>query len=104
MAKTVSVVVTDDIDGSSGAEAVTFSFHGQSYEIDLGPVNRQRMRESLQPFMDAGRHAGRRTPRRAAPKRTDLSAIRAWAAGQGLHVSERGRLSAEVLSKYDAAH
>jgi hypothetical protein len=30
--------------------------------------------------------------------------VRAWAAGQGLKVSERGRISAEVMSKYDAAH
>jgi hypothetical protein len=104
MSRTVSVIVTDDIDGSAEAEAVTFSFDGQGYEIDLGPANRQRMRESLQPFMTAGRPTGRKAPRRAAPARTDLAAIRAWAAGQGLRISERGRISADVLSKYDAAH
>lgn len=104
MSRTVSVIVTDDIDGSAEAEAVTFSLDGQGYEIDLGPANRQRMRESLQPFMAAGRPTGRKAPRRAAPTRADLAAIRAWAAGQGLRISERGRISTEVLSKYDAAH
>lgn len=104
MARTVSVIVNDDIDGSPGAEATAFSFGGQTYEIDLGPVNQKRMRESLQPFIDAGRITGRRTPRRASPRRPDLAAIRAWAVGQGLQISERGRISADVISKYDAAH
>lgn len=104
MSRTVSVVVTDDIDGSAEAEAVSFSFNGHGYEIDLGPANRQRMRDSLQPFIAAGRPAGRRTPGRAAPRRPDLAAIRAWAAAQGLRISERGRISTEVISKYDAAH
>ena len=104
MAKTVSVIVTDDIDGSPGAEAMTFSFSGHTYEIDLGPDNQRRMREALQPFIDAGRITGLRTPRRAAPRRTDLAAVRAWALDQGLQISERGRISAEVISKYDASH
>lgn len=104
MAKTVNVIVTDDIDGSPGARAVSFSFRGQSYDIDLGPLNQRRLQESLQPFIDAGRLIGRPASRRPTAKRTDYAAIRTWAAGQGLHVSERGRLSAEVLSKYDAAH
>lgn len=104
MAKTVNVIVTDDIDGSSGAEAVSFSFDGQGYELDLGPANRQRMQESLQPFMDAGRQLGRRTQRRVGPRRSDLAAIRAWAAGQDLRISARGRISTEIMNAYDASH
>ena len=79
MAKTVSVVTTDDLDGSPDAET----------------------------FIDAGRRtAHRRTAKsaRGTGPRTDRAAVRAWAAGQGLKVSERGRISAEVLSKYNAAH
>jgi hypothetical protein len=107
MAKTVSVVITDDLDGSPDAETVAFGFEGRSYEIDLGQKNRARLEKSLQPFMDAARRtAQRRTARapRAAGSRTDRAAVRAWAATQGLKVSERGRISAEVMSKYDAAH
>jgi hypothetical protein len=106
MAKTVSVVITDDLDGSPDAETVAFSFDGHNYEIDLGKKSRARFQNSLQPFMDAGRRtAHRRTakPSRSDGSRTDRAAVRAWAAGQGLKVSERGRISAEVLSKYDAA-
>jgi Lsr2 len=107
MAKTVSVVVTDDLDGSPDAETVAFGFAGQSYEIDLGKKNLAKFQKSLQPFMDAGRRTAlRRTARaaRGARSRTDTVAVRAWAAEQGLKVSERGRISADVTSKYEAAH
>ena len=107
MAKTVNIVVTDDLDGSTAAGTVSFTFNGQEYEIDLSEKNRGRLEKSLQPFIDAGRRtAQRRTTRAARPAgpRIDRAAIRAWAAEQGLQVSERGRISAEVMSKYEAAH
>jgi Lsr2 len=107
MAKTVSVVTTDDLDGSPDAEMLAFSFDGQGYEIDLSKKNLAEFEKSLQPFMDAGRRtAQRRTARagRGAGSRIDNVAVRAWAVGQGLKVSERGRLSADVISKYEAAH
>src|ERR1043165_2304356 len=49
MAKTVNVIVTDDLDGSEGAKAVLFSFQGTSYEIDLSPGNEAKLAESLAP-------------------------------------------------------
>lgn len=107
MAKTVSIVITDDLDGSPDAETVAFSFEGHSYEIDLGKKNLARLQKSLQPFMDAGRRTAKsRTAKtgRDTGSRTDRAAVRAWAAGQGLKVSERGRISAEVMSKYAATH
>ncbi len=107
MAKTVSVVITDDLDGSPDAETVAFSIDGRSYEIDLGKKNLAKLRKALQPFIDAGRRtAQRRTAKtsRGSGPRTDRAAVRAWAAGQGLKVSERGRISAEVMTKYHAAH
>lgn len=104
MAKKVSTAVTDDLDGSTGAEAVKFSFGGLAYEIDLAPVNRERLQKSLQPFMDAARRSGMKRPARRAADRRDTAAIRAWAAAQGMEVAARGRMSAEVVSKYKAAH
>lgn len=104
MAKKVNTVVTDDLDGSTAAEAVRFSFAGSGYEIDLGPANRERFRQSLQPFIDAGRRVGYKRSSRSSSPRLDTAAIRAWAQDQGLRVAERGRISAEVVSKYNAAH
>lgn len=107
MAKTTVVTITDDIDGSEGAETVSFSFGGQSYEIDLGKKNLDKFRTGLQPFIDSGRRVGRQGAARATRGRTsrkDSSAIRAWAAEQGLSVSERGRIPAAVVAQYEAAH
>jgi len=108
MAKTVNVVITDDLDGSPDAETVTFTFDGQSYEIDLGKENIAAFSKSLQPFTDAGRRTAHRSAAKAGRggtrSRNDNAAVRAWAAEQGLKVSERGRISAETVSKYDAAH
>lgn len=107
MAKTTVVTVTDDIDGAEGAETVTFSFGGQVYEIDLSKKNLEKFKKGLQPFMDSGRRVGRQPvtrPTRGRTSRKDSSAIRAWAAEQGLSVSERGRIPAAVVAKYEAAH
>jgi Lsr2 len=107
MAKNMVVTVTDDIDGSDGAETISFSYDGQSYEIDLGDKNRGKLEKVLSSFIDQGRRVSRqattRTPRSRA-SRKDSGAIRAWAAEQGLAVSGRGRISAEVMAKYEAAH
>jgi hypothetical protein len=100
MAKRVNTIVTDDLDGSSEAEAVSFSFDGMDYEIDLGPANRER----LQPFIDSGRRVGRKRPSRTAASRRETAAIRAWAMDQGLKVAERGRISADVVREYKAMH
>jgi hypothetical protein len=107
MAKTVSVVVTDDLDGSPDAETVAFSFNGQGYEIDLAEKNLAKFEKSLRPFIDAGRRTAHRRAARAArgsAVRIDRAAVRTWAASQGIKVSERGRISADVLSQYEAAH
>ena len=106
MAKTVSVVVTDDLDGSDGAKVVAFSYQGTAYEIDLGPSNEAEFAKTLAPFIAAGRRpsGGSRRPARTAALRTDRAAVRAWAKQEGMKISERGRIPADVEAKYQAAH
>jgi hypothetical protein len=107
MARTTVVTIVDDIDGSEGAETVTFSFGGQSYEVDLSSKNRDKFQKALQPFIDSGRRAGRPGTARSARTRAargNSSAIRSWAAEQGLTVSERGRIPAAIVAQYEAAH
>ena len=106
MAKTVSVTITDDIDGSPGAETVVFGLDGVIYEIDLMAANRARLADAVAPFIAAGRRvsgAGRRRGRPAGA-RAHSAAVRAWAREAGLVVSERGRISADVFRRYEAAH
>jgi hypothetical protein len=109
MAQSVSVIITDDLDGSEGAQTVAFGFEGVSCEIDLNAKNRARLEKALAPFIAAGRKVPRRSRVRPAGRpgggeRTDRAAIRAWAKAAGLTVSERGRISAEVIRQYEAAH
>ena len=107
MAKNVQVVVSDDLDGSDGAETVSFGFEGVTYEIDLSEKNRAKFEKAFEPYLQAGRRISRSrrsSAARATGPRTDRASIRAWANEQGLHVSERGRISAEVMQQYEAAH
>lgn len=108
MARNVAVVITDDLDGSPDAETVRFGVDGTAYEVDLGASNRIKFEEAIAPYIEHGRRItrGRARPAaaRSATRRSDLAAVRAWAKEQGLHVSERGRVSAEVLNQYEASH
>jgi nucleoid-associated protein Lsr2 len=108
MSKSVSVIVTDDLDGSEKAETVSFGLDGVNYEIDLGKKNRAKLERALAPFIEAGRRAPRGGRRRGASRAggspADRGAVRAWARAAGLQVSERGRISADIMAQYDAAH
>ncbi len=106
MAKKVSLVITDDLDGSPGAEAVSFGLDGVSYEIDLAPPNKARLADAVVPYVAAGRRVSRRARLAGRPvaARVDRAAVRAWAREAGLAVSARGRISAQIISQYEAAH
>ena len=108
MASIVSVVVSDDIDGSPNAETVTFGFDGVNYEIDLAESNRAKLVRDFAPYVGAARKASQRRSRSTGARQPDTgadrSAVRAWAKEQGLKVSERGRISAEIMQRYEAAH
>jgi len=115
MARTVTVVRTDDIDGSADAQTLRFGYQGQQFEIDLAGKNRAAFLTAVQPFIGAARVvSGRSRPRAAAGTRrsgrslsvdrVDRASVRAWAKQQGIRVAERGRIRADVLEKYAAAH
>lgn len=108
MASIVTVVVSDDIDGSANAETVTFGLDGVTYEIDLAKKNRAKLEQAIAPYIDAARKVSSRRPRstsaRQSGPRVDRAAVRSWAKGRGLAVSERGRISTDVMQQYEAAH
>jgi Lsr2 len=107
MSRRVSVVVTDDLDGSANAETVSFGIGGVRYDIDLGSTNRARLEEAFAPFMEAGRRVPgdhRGGAGRAGGARADRTDVRSWAKAAGLTVSGRGRISADVMRQYEAAH
>lgn len=103
MATKTVVSVVDDIDGSEDAETVSFTYGGATYEIDLGRKNREALNAALSPFIAAARSSGRGRSRGSASRGDDdAAAVRAWAAENGIHVSERGRIPKHVRDQYSS--
>jgi hypothetical protein len=117
VAQRTIVQLTDDLDGKpipeGRGETVRFSLDRQEYEIDLGEKNAQALRDVVSKYVAAGRRVGggsrggRARGERAASSRTrdyDPKAVRAWAEAQGLEVSQRGRVPAELVTKFQEAN
>ncbi len=118
MATITTTTLVDDLDGSEAADTLEFALDGVSYEIDLSEENAEKLRDALAGYVASARRVdgGRRSRARAAkpakaargtrtaPDREQTAAIREWARANGYEVSERGRLSANVLSAFEAAH
>ncbi|RYB93618.1 Lsr2 family protein [Nocardioides oleivorans] len=109
MAQKVNIVLVDDLDGTEATETVTFGLDGTTYEIDLNDANASALREALSGYVGHARKVtgGARRGRKAAASSSSSSNtkdVREWAKDQGMEVSERGRISADVQQAYDAAH
>ena len=107
MARRVHIVLEDDLDGGPADETVVFGLDGREYEIDLSAQRAESLRDALEPYISAGRRrtSGKkeRSGTRKSGSRSDLAQIREWARTNGVEVSKRGRISASVIEKYDAA-
>ena len=112
MAQRTVTTLVDDIDGTEGAETVTFGLDGTTYEIDLNDAHAADLREVLAPFVSVARKAsgsggrGRSTasaPKQRSSSEIDPKAVRAWAEANGIAVSPRGRIKADILEQYRAA-
>ena len=108
MAQKVNIVLVDDLDGTEATETVTFGLDGSAYEIDLNDANAAALREALSGYVGHARKStgGSRRTRRSSGSvsSSNTKDVREWAKSQGMEVSERGRISADVQQAYDAAH
>ncbi|MGH3277957.1 MAG: histone-like nucleoid-structuring protein Lsr2 [Trebonia sp.] len=108
MAQKVQVLLVDDIDGSEATETVGFSLDGVAYEIDLSSGNAGRLRTELAPYVGHARKSVgtqlRRRRQRSGAGREQSARIREWARSQGKKVNERGRIPANIVADYEAAH
>ncbi len=112
MAQKVSIVLVDDLDGSEADETVTFGLDGTTYEIDLTQRNAEALREALSGYVGHARKVsgGSRRGRKSSASSgggsstSNTKEMREWARSQGMDVSERGRISADVQQAYDSAH
>jgi hypothetical protein len=107
MRKTV-VVLEDDLDGSEASETLNFSVDGAEYEIDLNADHANELRSALSRYTNVARKVtsgrGRPVAHKSRGAGADAKAIRMWAIDNGLQVNTRGRIQADIVEKYLAAH
>jgi hypothetical protein len=99
-----TIALEDDLDGGPADQTVHFGLGAIEYEIDLNTQNARLFRTQMAPFLEHARKAsrGQRRPARSA-SRPNGAGIRAWAREHGLQVSDRGRIPASVIQRYEAA-
>ena len=84
-----------------------FSIDGRDYEIDLCLKHSERFDDAVGRYATHARKSSARVPkakRRTAAHRKHSAEVRAWAKANGLAVSERGRIPADVVSRFDTTH
>jgi hypothetical protein len=111
VAQKISVTFACDYDSKEIPEGEhmtrAFSLDGRDYEIDLCERHSQKFDEVVSRFTERARkvtsRAGR-PKRRTTAHRQRSADIRAWAKQSGMEVSDRGRIPADVIAKYEANH
>lgn len=111
MAQRIETLLLDDLEKSKGKEvpadeSLEFSLEGRRYRIDLTKSNADKFRARMAPYTAAAERlpVNGVKPSRTAARRKRSALVRTWAADNGFEVSERGRIPAEIVAKYDAAH
>src|SRR5512144_1240114 len=106
----------DDLDGSPATQTIRYGSADDPYETDLNDEHAQEFEELLTRYIEHSRKVAevppqpqprqRRARRGGGERRSPegLQEIRQWARAQGFPVSDRGRIKADILAKYDAAH
>lgn len=111
MAKRIIEELIDDLDGTPATGPTKFSLDGSEYTIDLSAANTMAFREVLAPYINVavkirvGKLPSTRGQRQAVPSSgqpVQNRAIREWAQGKGITVSDRGRISQALVDRYNA--
>ncbi len=110
MTQQMILKLTDDMDGTEAEETIAFGLDGAGYEIDLNAKNAAALRKALERYVVRARRATEPARRARSNGRrpagggdVPAKAVREWALEQGLEVSTRGRVSAEIIDQYRAA-
>lgn len=110
MAQKVVREFIDDIDGSAAERTFTFAVDGTVYEIELSSANIAEFQSAIGGFIESARKVkamsnGQRqrgaSPTDLRERRERLNQVREWARKNGYSVSDRGRVSAEVLAAFE---
>ena len=107
MAQRIQTLFIDDIDGGAADGTVRFGLDGADYEIDLSGEHSDELRKALGKYIEHSRKVtgtARRAPRGGrGANAIDTAKVREWARGNGYDIKDRGRVSADVVEKYQAA-
>ena len=107
MAQRMEVQFIDDIDGGPADTTVHFAVDGTAYEIDLSAAHAAEFRASMERFVAGARRvssSSRRPGRSARSARPSPSTVREWARSEGIKVSDRGRVPAELVVRFQEAN
>ena len=108
MARQITEVLIDDIDGGNASSTVQFAYAGKSYEIDLNKRTAKKLDDMIKPWVTAGRRVSAKTgtarKSTAASDPDYLAKVRAWAKENGFSASARGRIAQQTLDAYKAAN
>jgi hypothetical protein len=112
MGQKVTITLVDDFDGTpiedGKGETLKFGIDGAHYEIDLTQENAGKLREALDPYVNAARssakkargNTGSRTRGTSSSSKEDLAAAREWLRSEGHTVSDRGRISGNLMELF----
>lgn len=88
-------------------QTVRVGLDNDEREIDVCVDHAAKIKSDLEPYLTAGRwirgamsKAYREPVRRTQAHRTEMRDVRIWARANGLAVSNKGRIPAEVIAKY----
>ena len=125
IAQRTIVQLTDDLDGKpipdGKGETIRFGLDRTDYEIDLTDKNARALRDTVSKYVAAARRTGsgargagtrRGTGGRGSAGRGgseasrdyDPKAVRVWAESHGIEVSQRGRVPAALIAKFQEAN
>ena len=110
MAQRIQTLFIDDIDGGAADGTVRFGLDGADYEIDLSGAHSDELRSALGKYIEhsrkiagTARRAGRAGRGGRSANGIDAAKVREWAKGNGYDIKDRGRVSADLVEKYQAA-
>jgi hypothetical protein len=107
MAQRVVIELACDVDEQSSADVktVSFGYQGENYELELCAQHQKPLDKVMTQLVPHSRRVTARRStrgRRPASSRQESTEIRTWAKANGIKVSDRGRIAADVLAQYHA--
>jgi hypothetical protein len=109
VAQKIQTLFIDDLDGSAAEGTVRFGLDGSEYEIDLNAGHAKALRDALASYVGAARRSGgsarrpARGGRRSSASGLNATEVREWAKSQGIEVKDRGRVPADLVTRFKVA-